>query len=441
MPGSSRRIFRNVAVYAATEAVQKAVPLALLPFLTIYLSPADYGRVAAFTAYTSMLALVLGLSMHGAVSVSFFRVTRERLRALVTTAVAFQVVIGLAAVAVVLLSRKPISDATSLTPAWLVVGAAVGTSQVLVSIRLVLWQSEQRPLAFGVFRVSLIVVELAVSLLLVMTGMGWRGRSAGIAGASLLSACVALVLMRRDGYLGTAVRRDAATDLLRFGVPLVPNVASMWLNTSADLVLITAMLGPAAAGPFAVALQLSMAVVLIGNTLYRAFEPYAYGVLARPDAEGRRQLVRLTAMMSAATVLLGAALAVLIPVFIRMSVDPDYQAALQYLPWLLAGFLFKALEPFFSLYLFFEKRTKLFSGITLFWGLIHIGLTYMLVPHVGPLGGAIATAIGYLGMLATIMVAAHATDGAPWRQVVSARPDTPDVAASLGTLPPPPTDL
>ncbi|MCA1649535.1 MAG: oligosaccharide flippase family protein [Acidobacteria bacterium] len=360
MSGSSRRIFQNVAVYAAAEAVQKAVPLALLPLLTIYLAPADYGRVAAFTAYTSMLALVLGLSMHGAVSVNFFRVTRERLRALVTTAVALQVIIGAAAVAVVLLSRRIVSDATSLTPAWLVIGTAVGTSQVLVSIRLVLWQSEQRPLAFGVFRVAMVLVELAVSVLFVMKGLSWRGRAAGIAGASLLSAGVALVLMRRGGYLGATVRRDAAADLLRFGVPLVPNVASMWLNTSADLVLITAMLGPAAAGPFAVALQLSMAVVLIGNTLFRAFEPYAYGVLARPDPEGRRQLVRLTGIMGGTTVLLGAVLAVLIPVFIRMRVDPDYQAALQYLPWLLAGFLFKALEPFFSLYLFFEKRTKLY---------------------------------------------------------------------------------
>jgi O-antigen/teichoic acid export membrane protein len=46
----------------------------MLPILTRYLTPEDYGIISVFTVLVSILAVFTGLSIHGAINVNFFKI-------------------------------------------------------------------------------------------------------------------------------------------------------------------------------------------------------------------------------------------------------------------------------------------------------------------------------------------------------------------------------
>lgn len=72
-------IVKNSVIFISFELINKAIPFLLLPILTRYLTPDDYGVIASFTALVSFLAIFIGLSGHGAIDANFFRLEKNRL--------------------------------------------------------------------------------------------------------------------------------------------------------------------------------------------------------------------------------------------------------------------------------------------------------------------------------------------------------------------------
>ena len=58
----------------------------MLPFLTRFLSPSDYGLVSTFTAYVAVLSVFTGVKTNAAVGVFFFKVDRKALKDHITSA-------------------------------------------------------------------------------------------------------------------------------------------------------------------------------------------------------------------------------------------------------------------------------------------------------------------------------------------------------------------
>ena len=53
-------------IYVAANIINSLIPFALLPVLTRYLSPSEYGEVAVYQVWIAMIASVCGFSVHGA---------------------------------------------------------------------------------------------------------------------------------------------------------------------------------------------------------------------------------------------------------------------------------------------------------------------------------------------------------------------------------------
>lgn len=60
------------AVYLFSNILNAAIPFALLPILTRYLSPAEYGEVAMFNTLLGALGAFVGLNVVGAAGRKYF---------------------------------------------------------------------------------------------------------------------------------------------------------------------------------------------------------------------------------------------------------------------------------------------------------------------------------------------------------------------------------
>ena len=76
----TKKLLKNSFIYILGDVLNKAVPFFMLPILTRYLTPEDYGIIATFTVLVSFLMVFTGLSIHGSISVNFFKMEKEELK-------------------------------------------------------------------------------------------------------------------------------------------------------------------------------------------------------------------------------------------------------------------------------------------------------------------------------------------------------------------------
>ena len=69
--------------YFITTIVNQAIPFLLLPILTRYLAPAEYGYVALFTLYLVLSNSLAGVSISNVISKYFFNSEKEQMAVII----------------------------------------------------------------------------------------------------------------------------------------------------------------------------------------------------------------------------------------------------------------------------------------------------------------------------------------------------------------------
>ncbi|MFC6806267.1 oligosaccharide flippase family protein [Methylophaga thalassica] len=73
------KVIKNTSIYLGASLISKGAPFILLPFLTEYLPPEEFGILAIFLVLNSMMNAFVGMSMHANVTKNFFSKTKSEL--------------------------------------------------------------------------------------------------------------------------------------------------------------------------------------------------------------------------------------------------------------------------------------------------------------------------------------------------------------------------
>ena len=65
-------LFRSAGVYGTSNVIERAIPFLLMPVMTRFLSPSDYGVVAMFAVLVSLASPLVGLNLPGAIHRKYF---------------------------------------------------------------------------------------------------------------------------------------------------------------------------------------------------------------------------------------------------------------------------------------------------------------------------------------------------------------------------------
>lgn len=418
----SRGVVGTASIYLLTSALSAAIPFLLLPVLTRVLSPADYGIVAMFGLMLAVFGAFTGINVHGAISVRYFQLGREELAAYVSTCLAILAASTAVTGLVVVLAGSWLSELTSVPADWLLVAVVVAGLQFVVNVRLSLWQVTGRAHAYGALVLSQGFLNAAASLLLVLAiGMGWEGRVIGQVLAACCCAAIAIWHLWRTEFIRPPTTwRKHATDALSFGIPLIPHVMGGLLIVAADRFVIVNILGTTEAGIYMVALQVAQVIGFATDSFNKAFTPWLMKRLAGSEAASRLAIVRGTyvyfAVILAAAWLYGA----LAPAMLELLVGGSFQAAGTLVIYLALGFAFGGCYFMVTSYIFFESRTGLIAGVTLFSGLVNILLAIVLVSRYGLEGAALAFMLSNAMTFAISWWMAQKVHPMPWLRALRA---------------------
>lgn len=406
------------AVYLFSNILNAAIPFALLPVLTRYLKPEEYGEVAMFQTSLGALMAFIGLSLHGAAGRKFYdgNLEEKDLKEFIGSCLQILAITTAITIAVLFIFQDQFSLWLGLDQKWILLAALVTAGNVIAHIRLGQWQVRKKAKLYGALQVAKSLLNVGLSLALVVLFLqGSDGRIVAQGVAVAIFALLALWLLKRDNLLTVTVwRPNYIKEALKFGVPLIPHVGGMFLLTAVDRFVINSELGLAQAGIYMVAVQFSMALSLVFDAMNKAYVPWLFERLKRDSDSEKRQIVHYTYAWYA-IILAGAGLSFIVgPWLIVFVAGDDYRQAGDVIGWLVLGQVFNGMYLMITNYIFYSKRTGLLSAASVFSGLVNLVLLIFFVEWFGITGAAYAFALSMGLRFLLSWIVAQKRHSMPW---------------------------
>ena len=236
--------------------------------------------------------------------------------------------------------------------------------------------------------------------------------------AATAVAGVALVLAQRPpagrGWLDLCLVRGA----LALGLKGILGDVASSLAYRIDVLLIGGVLGLGAVGVYGVASNIAEAVWYIPSTLALLLLPAMGRVGPGQAAQTASRAARITLAVSAA---LGLSLAAVAPVAVALLYGPQFQAAVVPLRILLIGTVAVAGSKVLSSYMLAQGRSELGTVVAGSALAVNVGLNLCLIPALGVVGAAWASAVAYSLALGLWLLFFRRCSGLPARDALVVR--------------------
>jgi O-antigen/teichoic acid export membrane protein len=412
-----RSLISGSGIYLASNICVAAISFALVPVLTRFLGPSEYGQVAMFQVLVGAVTALTGFSVLGSATRKCYDdgVTRPELAQFVGTCVQVLVVSSMLLFAATYLFRDAIGHRLGLDVSWVLGAVPVAACNFLVNLRLGQWQATGMARKYGQLQVAVALATALLSLLLVVVLLqGARGAITSQVYLTPVFGILALYLLQREGLLQLSWRPDLAREALAFGIPLVPHVAGLFLLRAADRFVINARLGLDDAGIYMVAVQLTLAMAIVFDAINKAFVPWLFERLSRGDPGEKAMVVRLTYRYFALALATAGIAFLLGPWVVRLVAGPGFEHAGPLVGWLALGQAFAGMYLMVTNYVFFSKKTGLLSLATISSGMLNVLLLLLLVPAFGLVGAAWAFTTSMAARFLLVWVIAQRRHPMPW---------------------------
>jgi O-antigen/teichoic acid export membrane protein len=383
--------------------------------MTIYLSPSDYGITVTFTAFTSILAVFVHLSLSAAVNVNYFKISREDIKTYIANVILIVTFLAVIMCVFVYLFRDILSRKLEIPFIWLFIGVLFVFMQFFSLVNLGLWQTEQRSKPFAVYQIGQMFFSIALVLTLVVGfDMGWEGKLIAQTFTAIGFSLIAIWFLYQRNYLNFKVEKKYILDALKFGAPLIPHALSSWFKFGVDRVLLTTLISSSATGLYAVGFQFGFIVGIVGLAFNQAFSPYLYKKLKNISYKDKKKLVQWTYLYFVGILLLASLVSFIMPYIVKYFLDARYLLAIEYIPWIAFGYAFQGMYLMVVNYIFFTKKTYVLSLLTFSTGVTHMLLSYLLIKEYGAIGAAQATTLSFLITFVLVWVWSAKVYPMPW---------------------------
>ena len=405
----NHKLFKNSLVYTSTNVINNAIPFFLLPIMTRYLTPSDYGVVATFNVLSAVMVVFVGLSMHGAINVNYFKLEKEELREYIGNVFSILFSSFLLVFAVVYILKSNFSVLTKFPENWILYIVVIALFQSIFAITLGLWQVEQKSLPYGLFQISRTILNVSLSVVfVVLLCWGWQGRILGVIITSVIFGLLSIFVIYKRKYINA----------LLFGIPLIPHALGGWIITGIDRIFINSMVGVAPTGIYTVGYQVGMIIGLLANSFNLAWSPFLFEKLKENNYLTKVKIVKFTYLYNAGIIIVALALSFFAPYFLKFFVSRNFYFAYKYVLWIALGYAFQGMYLMVVNYIFYVKKTYILAWVTFSSAGINVVLNYFFIKANGAIGAAQATTITFFTQFIMVWILSAKVYRMPWRNII-----------------------
>ncbi|MGJ0357245.1 lipopolysaccharide biosynthesis protein [Aliarcobacter cryaerophilus] len=409
-------IFRNSFIFIFFELVNKSIPFLLLPILTRYLTPYDYGIIASFLGLVSFLVIFIGLSGHGAINVNFFQLDKDKLGSYIVNVLVILILTTFFTLIIVIIFSSFIEHKLVITLEWQILAIITAFGQFITLVNLSLWIVEGKPIQFGIYQsLQTILITLISIILIIGYSFNWKGQLLAIVIATLVLSFLSIIVLYKRGYLSLKIEKTYIKDFLKFSLPLVPHDFGAWLRVQGDKFIIIYFVGISSTGLFSIGQQMGVIMSILTSSINKTLSPILYKILSQEVTyDTKKKIVKISYLLFLGIILIGFLLIFLLELLYPYFLGAEFQDSLFLTKLIVIGFIFEGFYFVVVNYIFYFKKTAILSTITFLISILHILLSFILVYLFGILGAGYAFLISGIVQFISIWYLSNRIYKMPW---------------------------
>jgi O-antigen/teichoic acid export membrane protein len=410
---------KNAGIYTITNIINASIPFLLLPVLTRYMSPSDYGIIAMFTVLLGIVSPFTGLNIIGAIQRQYYEKEKINLPAYITNCLLILICSSALVFLVFYLFADQISKVSSFPKRWLWAIVAVSIAQFVTLINLTLWQAQLKARIYGSYQIAQTLLNVGLSVLFVVgLGMTWRGRIQAQLLTMIIFSVLGLFILYKGGWIKFSFSKTYIQNALKFGVPLVPHALGGVMMTMTDRFFITNMVGLKATGLYAVGYQMGTIIGLFCDSFNRAYAPWLFDKLKRNNEKIKIMIVKSTYAYFIFIIVFAIGFSIIAPWFLGFFVGKKFSGASVYVFWIALGYAFSGMYKMIVNYIFYVEKTYILAWVTFCCSVLNLPLNYVFIKWNGPVGAAQAHALTFSLFFLMTWILSSRVCKMPWLSVL-----------------------
>jgi O-antigen/teichoic acid export membrane protein len=399
----SRNFIKSSLIYTLSGALPMASAIILLPFYTQYLTTSTLGALWIYLAFTILVQIFVTFSFDTSIYIHFhdYKDDADKLAKFTSSSFNLILMIGVGIISLLLVTGDTIFDLVftdheiSFFPYGLM-AAATALFQSQFKVYTSLLQTRQKPHKF--FRSNLLNFSLIAGFTIV--GLKFYPDSLlGPIGGRLVAAVISggWSTARIYSEFGFHFKYKLLRSAFDFNFYAFIYQLQQWVVNYFDRIVISWFLPLPQVGIYGFAVSCLMAVEFVANGLYSSFAPQIISIISKQEEKQSTKIInRYFNGMTVVVMLLVSLCVLCFPVLIDIFVSkPDYQQAVQYIPYIAIIYLFKTMRLYFGIPYGILKYTKSLPVIYLVVSGTKIGAMFLLIRYMGVYGVVLSSLLSY----------------------------------------------
>lgn len=418
---TSSSLLKNSFVYVVTDGINNAIPFVLLPFISRYLTPADYGIVSNYNVLIQILSVFVYLATSGIIPVMFFKTDKADLKLYVSNMIILDTIVSLSSLVIILFFNSPLENNLGFSLLYQIFAVVSVWFTSIAYLNLVLWRCEEAPLKFGLFQISQSTINAVTTILFVIVLLlSWQGRVYSMLLSCVIMGIISLYVLFKRGYIGFQLSQKHIVKIIVFGLPLIPHALSFWFKSGANKILLSNMCGLSDNGLYSVAMTWGAIVSIFITAFSNAYSPWLFKRLAVFDKDktgtiGDQMKVVKIIWLSLFLIFILVGIVYVLSYFLTFLIYPEsYYGSLEYLPMIMLGQAFSGGYTLFVCFCHYTLNTKVLGAITFSISILQVLFSYILIKVLGPVGVAYSSALASALTFLFISLYAMHVYNLPW---------------------------
>lgn len=339
-----KTLIGHVLTYGFATAAMRLAGLLLIPVYSRYLTPADYGVLALVAMLGEVLFALMNMGQGSALFRTYSRHADAPARETVITtslwlALTLALPVGLLAVA----CARPLAwflTGSGAYTSWVVLGIAVVAFKTLLRLPLAVLRARDESSRYAGFMFTQTMISLALAIAFVV-GLHLGGR--GVLLSQLVAELVICAYLLPVIFKGLPLRfsRADASDLLGYGLALIPATLLSFLRHLSDRYFLKHFVSMSAVGIYALGYRFGEILYFVMLAFELAYPQFLYGHLKSDGAP--KLYARVCTYYFAALGLLWLAVSMPAEEVVGIMAHPAYHEAYRVIPWIAGAFLLQGL--------------------------------------------------------------------------------------------------
>lgn len=384
---------KSFGVYTFARVINACIPFLLLPIMTTYLTPTDYGIISMAVTVAAFVMPFVTLRVEDAV-VRRFYYKDDDISVYIGNSV-FIVFVMCAIVTLIVSSFNGIIYKYTQVPVIvLVIIPLYCAISYFKSLVLYYWQVNQQPKKFAIFSIIATVLEISIALLLVVAfHFNWVGRALSLFISATLCASYAVLYLKHHNMIKLRFNKEMLLHAVKYGSGLIPAGIGATLMIMVNRSMLTNISGISETGLYGVAYSFAGLLGFITGSFNNAFLPWLFPKLNLNNYDDKLKIVKFTYLYFVLLFILGIILFIAIKWLLPIFVSSSFEGSIIYVPWLILGRFFEGCYYMVCCYIMYAEKTYYTGFITIAVSLISIGVNFFAISYFGPVGAAISFAI------------------------------------------------